>query len=315
MALMDRSRLNRYDAQAGSNTTFIKVPFFKIGQGTTRLRVLPGQEPGSVDKDFFVLVYLHYKVSPTKPTVPVVCAKTKDPRLACPICDYIKKLKESGDPADLQLADDMGQRMKYAMGVIPLEGEDTGKPMVFMAPKKIWSKIIALGGDPDYGDVTHPYEGFDLKIVKTGTGKKGTDYDCLPVRNPSPIASDPAEVEEILSQQFDLWRFKVVPSAEEVIAFLNGEIDRFTTDGFTVKKDSSSDDADEEAPVAPPKATARPRAAAAPVVPAEEPDEEQEDAPEEEPVPQRRVPPPTTATGVKAKSNLDALRSKLNSVS
>ena len=304
MALMDRSRLNRYDTQSGSNTTFIKIPFFKLGQGTTKVRVLPGQDPGSVDKDFFALVYLHYKVSPTKPTVPVVCAKTKDPRNSCPICDYVKQLKDSEDPADKRQADDMGQRMKYAMCVLPLEGEDRGKVQVFMAPKKIWSKIISLGGDSEYGDVTHPYEGFDLKLTKSGTGKKGTEYDAVPVRNPSPIAADKDEVEEILANQFDLWRFKVVPSADEVIAFMNGDIDRFSTDGFTVKKEEvkAVQDDEEEEEDETPVVSARKQ-------PTEPNDDEDEDPLPAAPV--RRVPPPT-ADGKKRLSNLDSLRSKLN---
>lgn len=312
MALMDKSRLNRYKTESGSETTFIRIPFFKLGQGTTKVRILPGQEPGSIDKDFAILVYLHYKVSPSKPTVPVVCAKTKDPRNRCVICDFVRKLKESDDQGDQRQAEEMGQRMKYAMGLIPLEGEDRGKQMVFMAPKIIWSKIIALGGNSEYGDITNPHEGFDVTLEKKGSGKKGTSYDCMPVRMPSPIASDPAEVEEILAAQFDLWRFKVIPSAAEIEAFMNGEIDRLTTDGFSVKKEEvvaepveeaieeeETEAVEEEAPA--PKTFKKAAPVAAPV----EEEEEEEEAPV-------RPPPPTSPVATKAKANLDSLRSKLS---
>lgn len=311
MALMDSKRLARYQSQMDFGaTSFIKIPFFKLGQGTTRVRVLPGQDPGSLDKDFYVLVYLHYKVSPTKPTVPVVCSRTKDPRSKCPVCDYVAQLRASGDEADKQLADDMSVRIKYAMGVLPLEGEDKNKQMVFMAPKVVWQKIIQLGQDKDYGDVTHPYEGFDLKFIKSGTGKKGTSYDCMPARNPSPICSDPEEVEEILKNQFDLWRFRVVPSAEEVAAFMSGEIDRFTTDGFSIKTSpvptpEVEDDAEEtheepveEAPVR------RSFKAPAPVVSDEE--DPVEEPPEEKPVPRRASPPVSEVS-----KKLDAVRARL----
>jgi len=319
MAMMDDSRRARYEKESGANTTFVRIPFFKVGQGTTKIRVMPGQEPGSVDKDFFVLVYMHYKVSPTKPTVPVVCAKTKDPRNRCIICDYVKTLRDSEDATDRQLAEDMGQRMKYAMGVVPLEGEDKGKQMVFMAPKVIWSKIIALGGDSEYGDVTNPYEGFDLRIKKEGSGKKGTNYDCTPVRNPSPIAETPEEIEKMLSEQFDLWRFKVIPSADEITGFMNGDIDRFTTDGFTIHGESApkavkpvveeEEEEAEEAPIARTPAKLVGPAVLATAAPVEEEDEE-----EEEPTPVRRPAPPVTPTGTKAKSNLDSIRSKLSGV-
>ena len=319
MAMMDDSRRARYEKESGANTTFVRIPFFKVGQGTTKIRVMPGQEPGSVDKDFFVLVYMHYKVSPTKPTVPVVCAKTKDPRNRCIICDYVKTLRDSEDATDRQLAEDMGQRMKYAMGVVPLEGEDKGKQMVFMAPKVIWSKIIALGGDSEYGDVTNPYEGFDLRIKKEGSGKKGTNYDCTPVRNPSPIAETPEEIEKMLSEQFDLWRFKVIPSADEITGFMNGDIDRFTTDGFTIHGESApkavkpvveeEEEEAEEAPIARTPAKRVGPAVLATAAPVEEEDEE-----EEEPTPVRRPAPPVTPAGTKAKSNLDSIRSKLSGV-
>ena len=317
MALMDQKRLARYNTEMGSDSaSFVKIPFFKLGAGTTRVRVLPGQEPGSVDKDFYVLVYLHYKVSPSKPTVPVVCTKTKDPRQKCSICDYVAQLKTSGDEGDKAIAEDMSPRMKYVLGIIPLEGEDKGKIMVYMAPKKIWQKIIQLGTDEEYGDVTHPYEGFDVRFIKSGTGKKGTEYDCTPARNPSPIASDPAEVEEILANQFDLWRFRVVPSAEEVIGFMNGDIDRFTTDGFSGANAMSA-----AAPVAKKKAVAKPvveeepeEEAPAPrvrkpVAPVEEEDEgEQVEEEEEAPAPVRRAAPPSSDVAKK----LDAVRARLS---
>jgi hypothetical protein len=320
MALMDDSRRARYEKESGANTTFVRIPFFKVGQGTTKIRVMPGQEPGSVDKDFFVLVYMHYKVSPTKPTVPVVCAKTKDPRNRCIICDYVKTLRDSEDAGDRQLAEDMGQRMKYAMGVVPLEGEDKGKQMVFMAPKVIWSKIIALGGDSEYGDVTNPYEGFDLRIKKEGSGKKGTNYDCTPVRNPSPIAETPEEIQKMLDEQFDLWRFKVIPSADEITGFMNGDIDRFTTDGFTIHGESApkaakaveEDVEEEEEAEEPAIKTGRIPSSAAPNK-AAKPSVEEEEEEEEEPAP-RRPAPPVTPAGTKAKSNLDSIRSKLSGV-
>lgn len=316
MAMMDQKRLARYNTEMGSDAaSFIKIPFFKLGAGTTKVRVLPGQEPGSIDKDFYVLVYLHYKVSPTKPTVPVVCARTKDPRQKCPICDYIAELKASGDEGDKITAEEMAPRMKYVLGIMPLEGEDRGKQMVYMAPKKIWQKIIQLGTDEEYGDVTHPYEGFDLKFIKSGTGKKGTEYDCTPVRNPSPIASDPAEVEEILANQFDLWRFRVVPSAEEVIGFMNGDIDRFTTDGFSGANAMSAtsppaakkkvytptmEEPEEEAPA--------PRVRKPVQVVEEEEEAEQLEEEEEAPAPVRRAAPPTSDVSKK----LDAVRARLS---
>src|ERR1035437_1537444 len=318
MALMNDARRARYEKESGANTTFVRIPFFKVGQGTTKIRVMPGQDPGSVDKDFFVLVYMHYKVSPSKPTVPVVCSKTKDPRNRCIICDYVKKLRESDDPGDKQLADDMGQRMKYAMGIVPLEGEDRGKQMVFMAPKIIWSKIIALGGDSEYGDVTNPHEGFDLRIKKEGSGNKGTSYDATPVRTPSPIAEDPEDVKRMLSEQFDLWRFKVIPSEEEIQAFMNGDIDRFTTDGFTihgesqikpVEKEEEEEEEETPKPVVFDKTRARLSPAEAAALKAvDNPDEDEEE--EEAPAP-RPVPP---AAPAKVKSNLDSIRSKLSGI-
>jgi hypothetical protein len=62
-----------------------------------------------------------------------------------------------------------------------------------------------------------------------------TKYDAIAARSSSPISEDPEEVTAVLAAQPELWRFREAPVQEEVLKFMNGSLDRFTTGGFAVK--------------------------------------------------------------------------------
>ena len=75
----------------------------------------------------------------------------------------------------------------------------------------VWSKIM----DPDWGNITDPYSGRDIKITKKGEGKN-TSYDREVVPNSSPIITNTDEIEafiSVLPNLDEIWRF---PSDEEL---------------------------------------------------------------------------------------------------
>lgn len=250
MATVSDARRARYrqevlDNAIHSNKTLTKIAYYKLQPGTFRLRVLPGQDPASADKDFYCKGIAHYFVNPNNPKIPVTCPRSKIPAAYCPVCEEEQNLRKSPNKADNLTAEKIRGKTRYYLGVLVREGDDAGKVMVYSAPKAVYMKILTYLEDAEYGDITHPTEGYDLKITRTGTGKD-TRYEVITAPKPSPISEDPEEVDQILASQPELWRFREAPEAEEIKKFMNGEVTRFTSGGFAVK-DTGFSFPDEEA--------------------------------------------------------------------
>lgn len=247
MAQLTDARRARYrqELESSESSTFIKMQLFKLPEGSTRIRVLPGIDPGSVDKDFFCKSIVHYNISPNNPKIPVISPKSKNPNARCPMYNKVQELKSSTSPADNAEATKLRGQTRYYLGVIPREGEDAGKIMVYPAPKAIFTKILTLMEDPEYGDVTSPTEGRELKFIRTGKGKD-TRYDVMASPKVTPITHDEEELTQILENQPELWRYREAPDYDEIVKFMDGEITQFTTGGFSVKKVSSVAAASEE---------------------------------------------------------------------
>lgn len=247
MAQLTDARRARYrqELEASENTTFIKMPLFKLPEGQTKIRVLPGIEPGSVDKDFFCKSIVHYFVSPSNPKIPVISPKSKNPAAKCPLFNKVQELKGSSSPADNAEAMKLRGQVRYYLGIIPREGDDAGKVMVYPAPKAIFTKILTLMEDPEYGDVTSPTEGRELKFIRTGKGKD-TRYDVMASPKVTPITHDEEELEQILEAQPELWRYREAPEYDEIVKFMNGEITQFTTGGFSARKAAPAEEKVEE---------------------------------------------------------------------
>lgn len=290
MAQLSDARRARYRQEIeASEPKFNNTPrfsYFKLPVGVTKVRVLPGIDPSSPDKDFFCKAGSHYYANPNNQKIPVTCPRIKNPKSNCPVCDKVHELQKSANKADNGEAEKLKVKIKYVMALIPREGEDAGKVLIYSAPKAIYSKLLSMMEDPDFGDITDPYDGMDVKFSRTGTGKD-TRYDVLPSPRHSALSENSKEVEELLANQPELWRFREAPSVDEIEKFMNGEISRFTTGGFALKTQTDI----VEVPV--------PVAVSAPVTLVEE-----EDTEEEEPEPVKPV--------KKSKfSNLDKIRQEL----
>jgi len=238
MAQLTDERRARYRHELESSETPMrgqnKIAYLKLSAGKTKVRVLPGLDPSSPDKDFYCKAGTHYWANPNNPKLPVPCAKTKNPRSTCVICTRVDELKNSSNKADNAEAEKLRVRVRYYMGLILREGEDAGKVMVYAAPKAIYTKILSYMEDPEYGDVTSPTEGYDITLHRSGTGKE-TKYEAVASRISTPISENAEEIAAVLEAQPELWRFREAPIQEEVKKFMAGELDRFTTGGFAIK--------------------------------------------------------------------------------
>lgn len=105
----------------------------------------------------------------------------------CPFMEKYQELKNSDDDDDKALASKLVPKRKYLVGIIgykdskgkEIDPDRIDKPM--MIPRSVYQDIIDLYLDEeDWGDMTDPLEGYDIKITRTGSGKNDTSYSVSP---------------------------------------------------------------------------------------------------------------------------------------
>lgn len=105
----------------------------------------------------------------------------------CPFMEKYNELKGSKDEDDLELAKRLQPKKKYLLGIVGYKDEK-GKEVdpdkvdkLLMCPKQAYQDIIDLYLDEDeWGDMTSPKNGYDIKLSRTGSGLNGTAYTISP---------------------------------------------------------------------------------------------------------------------------------------
>lgn len=212
------------------------VNFWSPKAGRNVIRILPAKE----GQEFYAEAKVRYNVGPNKKMVTVPLDSSKE---NCPIHEFVDALFKSGDKDDEKLAKRMKASNRYYFNVIDRsleEGDENyGKVMVFGCGTTIFTDILGIIVDPDYGDITDPELGYDIIITKSGTGLD-TEYKTNARPKQTPIGVD--NWKENLS---DLAKLATPKSYEKRAAILAGEdasddddSDEDTTPKTTISSDS-----------------------------------------------------------------------------
>ena len=161
----------------------------------------------------------------------------------CPFMEKYKELKESSDDADKELAKEKFiPRRKYVIGGVIYSDEKgktldyDGKDKVVQIPRSVYQDIIDLYLDEDEaGDMTDPVNGYDIKIIRTGSGKMDTTYSAR--------ACKPTELDKKARGTVDLEgmvraQIKSYDELEEILnKYLNESVDSEEEEEAPKKKD------------------------------------------------------------------------------
>ena len=159
----------------------------------------------------------------------------------CPFMEKYEELKQSKDEDDKELAKRLIPRRRYVIGGI-IYKDDKGNGVDYDGQNRgvliagaVYQDIIDLYLDEDdWGDMTDPDDGYDIKITRTGKGKMDTNYSvtaCPKGKNPNPKYIKEVDLEELIKAQ--------MPSYDE----LEDKLNEFLNGAGT-----SSDDEEEEKP-------------------------------------------------------------------
>lgn len=152
-------------------------------EGTLRMRI---KSPGD-DQELGIEVIQFYL---GKDLGGIISPATFDE--PCPFMEKYQELKSSNDEDDKELAKTLVPRRKYILGG-PVYADEKGTKFDYdgqdkgvLVPRSVYQDVIDLYLDEDEaGDMTDPKNGYDIKIIRSGSGKMDTTYSaraCKPTK-------------------------------------------------------------------------------------------------------------------------------------
>lgn len=113
---------------------------------------------------------------------------------ADPILEFTKKLRQSSEKDNWQLAKKLEPKMRVFVPVI-VRGEEDKGVRLWEFGKQVYMDLLAIAEDEDVGDFTDPIEGRDLTVETQGKETTGLMYNTSTVRIRTKITqlSDDAE--------------------------------------------------------------------------------------------------------------------------
>lgn len=193
--------------------------FLKLQTGKNVVRFLP---PKVGVRSPFKVVFQHFVKLPgmTNP-VTFACPRMTN-KQPCPACAKADELKSTGNPADADMARELFASRRVFANVISRANPEDG-PKILGFGKMVHEQLLAIRQDEDSGgDFTHPEDGFDIVIEKSGE-KLTTKYQVRPARQGSLLASDPGQMQDWIDMQHNLDALQRVPTREELAKMFGGE--------------------------------------------------------------------------------------------
>jgi len=147
-----------------------------------------------------------------------------------PIQDLINKLREDGSDASRELAKKLYPKMRTYAAVV-VRGEEDKGVRLWSFGKMIYQDLLRLMLDEDYGDITDPENGRDIKVSVTKTpGKQFADTKIQPRANPSPLSKDTSQAKGWLTTVPKIDEYEELMPPEEIEKRVNDWLNGGTTE-------------------------------------------------------------------------------------
>ena len=131
-----------------------KNDFWRPQEGENNIRIIP-----TPDGDPFKEKFFHYGVGDQS----FLCPK-RNFGDDCPVCNFANQLWNEGTEDSKQLAKGMFAKQRFFSPVL-VRGEESEGIKVWGYGKMAYEKLLTIVLDPDYGDITDPETGNDLKLM------------------------------------------------------------------------------------------------------------------------------------------------------
>jgi len=165
---------------------------WKPEAGKTRVRIVPYVH--RKDNPFLEL-YFHYDISKKSMLSPITFGN------ADPIVEFADKLKKTGDKEDWLMGRKIEPKMRTYVPVI-IRGKESEGVKFWGFGKTIYTELLSIISDPDYGDITDLMNGRDIDVEFTPAEGAGA-YPKTAIRvkpNTQPATEDKEIAQKIMNQ-------------------------------------------------------------------------------------------------------------------
>jgi len=210
-----------------------KNNYFRPEPGKQRVRIVPYVHR---KENPFLEMYFHYDIAKRSMLSPITFGN------ADPVVEFADKLKKTGDKDDWVMGRKIEPKMRTYVPVI-VRGKEAEGVKFWGFGKTIYSELLSIIADPDYGDITDLMNGRDIDVEFTPSEGPG-QYPKTAIRvkpNTSAATEDKAIAKSIMDQPKITDLFPE-PTYEELEKALNDWMNSESADSdtTTTKADTST---------------------------------------------------------------------------
>lgn len=152
-----------------------------------------------------------------------------------PVQELITKLREEGSKESYEMAKKLYPSMRTYAAVVVRGQEDEGVK-IWSFGKTVYQKLLSIMLDEDYGDITDPLEGRDIKVVCTKPpGKKYAMTDVMPRGKSTKLSTNSKQSKEWLGNIPNVEDLYTLKSYDELSGILerwiNGDDETVSSEG------------------------------------------------------------------------------------
>lgn len=178
--------------QALQSKTTKQNNLWKPEPGTHQIRIVPYvHNPGNP----FLELYFHYNFVGKNILSPVTFGN------ADPIVEFADKLKSTGNKDDWKMGKSLEPKMRCYVPIL-VRGKESEGVKFWGFGKQIYTELLSIISDPDYGDITDLMNGRDIDVEFTPAEGAGT-YPKTAIRvkpNTQPATEDKEIAQKIMNQ-------------------------------------------------------------------------------------------------------------------
>jgi hypothetical protein len=233
-----KAKLNQLNKQDDK-----KQQLWKPETGKTRVRIVPYVH--RKDNPFLEL-YFHYDIAKKSMLSPISFGN------ADPIVEFAERLKKTGDKDEWIMGRKIEPKMRTYVPVI-IRGKESEGVKFWGFGKQIYTELLSIISDPDYGDITDLMNGRDIDVEFTPADAPGAfPKTAIRVKPNTQPATDDKEIAQKIMNQPQITDIFPEPSYEELENALKE----------WMNPDNADSDVEEEAqaPAAPAAAASKPTA-------------------------------------------------------
>ena len=228
-----KAKLNQLNKQDDK-----KQNLWKPETGKTRIRIVPYIH--RKDNPFLEL-YFHYDISKRSMLSPISFGN------ADPIVEFAEKLKKTGDKDEWLMGRKIEPKMRTYVPVI-IRGKESEGVKFWGFGKQIYTELLSIVSDPDYGDITDLMNGRDIDVEFTPAEGANFPKTTIRVKPATSAATDDKAIAAKIMSQPEITDLFPEPTYEELETALKEWMN---------PENADADVDSEEAPATPTK-TAKP---------------------------------------------------------